>query len=139
MAKQSIEQQVAALTEEQKNNLESIYKKYHRCLIFILIGALVLTLGLYCFFSVREAEAKDRYDAATASLLMSDSYNSPSYKTSYELLDEYFDAKELTSLAFVIGPAALLVAELIVILLFKQKYPYFSEKKYRYVKKQINP
>ncbi len=138
MGKISIEQQIAELTPEQKNNMGKIYKRYIICLISVFLIGVLVGIGIFAKASINEKKAKDEHDGLQTKIELSEithKYDTSLFDESSEALDEYYDAKLLKSSALAIGSAISLIGILVVFIAFKKKYPYFSEKKYSYLKK----
>ena len=138
MSKKTIEQQIAELTPEQKNNMGKIYKKYVLSLISIVLVGVILIIGIFAYASIREEQAKDEHDKIQATIELNKSnntYDFSLYDESMEAIDEYYNIKQLKPLSLVIGGIVTMIGVVIVYVIFKKKYPYFSEKKYTYLKK----
>ena len=142
MSNKTVEQQVAELTQEQKNNMGKIYKNYVFSLISVVLVGVILIIGIFAYASIEGEKAKDRYDAYQTSQEIREQTDKLQGKfTVYgigegmELLDEYYKFERLKPLALVIGGVVVMIGVIIVYLVFKNKYPYFSEKKYKYLKK----
>ncbi len=136
--KKPIEQQIAELTYEQKNSLKDIYKKFLTSFIVVWVIAFLVGAGLFITFTVKAQEAKDRYDYLQTKIdLHAANYNwdFDLYDEKMDAFDEYYDMQEKKPLAFFAGGAVLALGLVLVLGIFKSKYPYFSEKKYSYLKK----
>ena len=139
MSKASTEQQIAALTPEQKRSMGTIYKKYIVTLLLIALAGVFIIAGLFVGATIREGNAKVRYDAIQTQIElneMTNTYDASLFDESSEALDEYYDMKQQKNLSLVIGSGVVVVGVLVTYGIFKKKYPYFSEKKYTYLKKQ---
>ena len=142
MSNKTVEQQVAELTQEQKNNMGKIYKNYVFSLISVVLVGVILIIGIFAYASIEGEKAKDKYDAYQTSQEIREQTDKLQGKiTVYgigegmELLDEYHKMKLLKPLSLVIGGVVCMIGVIAVYLIFKKKYPYFSEKKYTYLKK----
>ncbi len=138
MGKVSLEQQIAELTPEQKNNMGKIYKKYIIFLISILLVGVLVGIGIFAEASINEKKAKDKHDKIQTLIELNETtnkYDFSLFDEDLEALDEYYDAKLRKNSALVIGSAIAFFGVLGVYFTFKKKYPYFSEKKYTYLKK----
>lgn len=136
--KKTIEQQVAELTFEQKNTLKEIYKKFAISVLIVWVVAFLVGAGLFVNFTVKAEEAKDRKESIQTQInlnKMSFNFNFDLYDELYEAEDEYYDMQEKKPLAFFALSGILLIGFGIVLVTFKSKYPYFSEKKYSHLKK----
>ena len=129
MSRKPIEQQVAELTPEQKNNMGKIYKKYSISIVSILLIFFILVIAMFAYASSKEKQAKTRADMILENNIFS------SYDEREELLEEYYDAKQLKPLTLIVGGGVSLAAIVVVCLIIQRKYPYFSEQKYKYLKK----
>ncbi len=138
MAKKPIEQQVAELTLEQKSNMGKIYKKYIIWLIAIFLVGVLVGIGISAEASINEKRAKDKHDKIQTQIELNEAtnkYDFSLFDESLEALDEYYDAKQRKNSALVTGSAISFFGVLGVYFIFKKKYPYFSERKYAYLKK----
>lgn len=136
--KRTIEQQIVELTFEQKNNLKEIYKKFAISVAIVWVIAFLVGAGLFVSFTVKAEEARDRKESIQAQIdlnKMSFNFNFDLYDELYEAEDEYYDMQGKKPLAFFALGGVLLIGFGIVLVTFKSKYPYFSEKKYSYLKK----
>ena len=132
MSKKPIEQQVAELTPEQKSKMGKIYKGYLIATISVLLASVIAIVVLYSGASIRCEQAKEKYDRLEAQSL----YNINLFDERMEAMDAYYDAKIDKGVALMIGGGIGSVCLLAVAIFVKVKYPYFSEKKYTYLKKQ---
>ena len=139
--KDSIENQVAQLTEEQKRNMGKIYKKYTISLCSIFVITVITAVFAYFYFGAQAEKAADRYEAMkTQNELqqmqaeMTGSFYVPPANTS--TLVAYYDLLQDQGISIMVIGIIGLICEFAVYLIFKKKYPYFSEKKYKYLKKQ---
>lgn len=138
MSKPSIEQQVAELTPEQRNRMGTVYKKYLITLLLVALAGVLVTIGLFVEANIRETIAHNRHEALQAEIElneMTNTYNAALFDESQEALDEYYDSKQQKGLSLMIGSGVMLGGLVITYGIFKKKYPYFSEKKYAYLKK----
>lgn len=138
MAKKTIEQQVAELTPEQKGNLEKIYQKYLKALMVIVLAGVVLAVGIFVYAVVMENQAKDTHEAIQATFALNaqqKGYDASMHDESAKWLDTYHNMKLLKPAAFAIASIAVLIGICILCLIYKVKYPYFSEKKYLYIQR----
>ncbi|MBO5870634.1 MAG: hypothetical protein J6Q89_07795 [Clostridia bacterium] len=138
MNKISLEQRVAELTPEQKSNMGKIYKNYIISLLSVILVGVLLTIGLFLEGSIKEERAKDEYDKIQTMIELNETnnkYDFSLFDESLEALDEFYDMKQKKNLSFVIGSGVTFFGVLAVYFIFKIKYPYFSEKKYTYLKK----
>lgn len=138
MSKISIEQQIAELTPEQRNAMGNIYKKYVISLIVVFLLGVLAAVGMFVEASIREGQANDELDKIQTMIALNEitnKYDFSLFDESSEALDEYYDAKHDKNWAPAKGSAVSFFGVLIVIIIFKKKYPYFSEKKYTYLKK----
>lgn len=136
--KMSIEQQVAELTPEQKNNLLKAWKKYVKISIAIVVLMFIALIGMYVEAGIRVEEANDKYERIQTQIALNEyngGYDSSLYSARYDAWDELYDAKQDQNRAFIICGGAGFVAALVTLFVFKKKYPHFSEKKCRYLKK----
>lgn len=136
--KKPIEQQVAELTIEQRNSLKEIYKKFTMSAIIVWVIAFLVGAGLFANFTVKAEEAKDRRDSIQTQIDLNETtftLNFDLYDELHEAEDEYYDMQGKKPLAFFALGGILLIGIGTVCGIFKSKYPYFSEKKYSYLKK----
>lgn len=135
-----IEIQVAELNEEQKNNIVMLYKKQFKVLIIAMI---VFAVALVAFigFRISASIAKDDWDRIETSIALNEidgSYNEELYDANYDAIDRYYDLLQYSNLSLMIGGGLTFVIaclSLLVISNGKKQVPYYSEKKYRYIKK----
>ena len=136
--KKPIEQQIAELTEEQKANLKPLYKKYGIILLSILgICAILGTIG-YLYTSSLVNEAEEKYnDLCYATELNADLgiIDLDLMDEHHEAMDAYFDLLPFTYAPIGAAGLLLIIGVLVTYFVFKKKYPYFTEKRYTYLKK----
>lgn len=131
----SIEQQVAALTDEQKANMGRIYKRYVTTLLSIVAAVVIVAVAVFVCITLKIDEVQNKREALAISMQL-DPLNSLSlFDESSALLDQYYDLQQWKSYVLILAGVTALMAVLIVFVIFKKKYPYFSEKKYTYLKK----
>lgn len=139
MSKNTIEQQVAELTNEQRLTVMSIGKKYRLSLLPAIFISIIAVIVSVCFL----AESKDISESIESyqylrELSMEDLNFTKAFEYS-ETIDELFDKKDECSKAatttLIIGGITGIVYIIGTILFFKTKYPYFTEGKYEYLKK----
>jgi hypothetical protein len=141
MSKVSIEQQIAELTPEQRNNMGKIYKKLILSLIAVVLVGVLVGVGLFVEASIRLEKAEEKHDRISTKIELntaSNSYDFSLYDEQKEALNEYYDIKQERPVSLVIGTGISFIGVVAVGLVFKAKYPYFSEKKYSYLKKMQN-
>jgi len=165
MENKTMEQQIAELTPEQKASMGGIYRMYVICLAVMAIAALLVGGGLFLHFNGEANEIGKRIEAlegmrevaeanAEVEAKLSDKLHneitggeldtvdmkvavaSMEYTGKIrDLQDEKSSMQQNRYRALMITGAALLVLLVAVIIIFKVKYPYFSENKYEYMKK----
>ena len=138
MSKISIEQQIAELTIEQKNNMGKIYKKYLISIISIFLLGILAGVGIFAEASIKAERAKEEWDRLEAISDFNEAnniYDSSLSRKTIDAIDEYYDAEQEKSGGIAAGSAVSLLGVLLTFAVFKKKYPYFSEKKYEYLKK----
>lgn len=103
-----------------------------------LVGILLI-FGVYTYANIKGKEEKERYDAYKVSQEvkkqvdeLQGNITAYSMKEETKLADECYNMERLKALSLVIGGCLTFVGILVVYLMFKKKYPYFSEKKYKY-------
>ncbi|MBR5239294.1 MAG: hypothetical protein IKW04_01795 [Clostridia bacterium] len=148
--KKTLEEQIAELTPEQKSNMKTIYKKYFCCTTCICIIFVIIMIAGFGYFSKEEQKAKAIYDYKVTTIELDNQFkeqlaeiNGEMYigPNSYEVPEvaaarEKYQNMSLAKFGtLVVGGAIGLVSTLAVFCIFKKKYPYFSEKKYKYLKK----
>ncbi len=141
MNHKSIEQQIAELTPEQKSNMGKIFKREIISIAAVLIGFIVIAGSIFAYASIKEKQAKVEYDTIQAQIEFNTTihyHDLTFYDKSEELFDEYYDMKQLKTDSLMVGSGVSLAAVLVICAIFKVKYPYFSEKKYKYLKKTEN-
>ena len=134
----TLQEQIAEMTEEQKNNMGKIYKKYVLSIVVVFCVGILIALGLFAEASIREEKAKEKHDRIQAQIESNEQMNEYDFSLfdeSSNALDEYYDMKQQKNLSLVIGSGIAFFGVLITYFIFKRKYPYFSEKKYNYLKK----
>ena len=133
-----LQEQIAEMTEEQKNNMGKIYKKYVLSIVLVFCVGILIALGLFAEASIREGKAKEKHNRIQAQIELNEQtneYDFSLFDESSNALDEYYDMKQQKNLSLVIGSGIAFFGVLITYFIFKRKYPYFSEKKYNYLKK----
>lgn len=138
MDKRPIEQQVAELTPEQRNNMGKVFKTYVISLVSILLLFGIAVVALLTFSNAREKEAKEKYDEVQAivdSFEQKGKYNPNAYEALELAMDNYYDIREGKALNLMVISIIALFLYLLAIIIIKKKYPYFSDKKYTYLKK----
>ena len=138
--KKTIEQQVAELTPEQRGSLKKIYKRTFVAELIVAGIALFACLAMFIFLGIETAEAKEEMEYYQTQIEIEE--NMPGFHFDFELheeyqeaMDEYYDLKQITNIGYIaIGLFAILAIVGIAVFV-KTKYPYFSEAKYRYCKK----
>ena len=141
MSKVSIEQQIAELTPEQKNNMGKIYKRLIVSLVAVVLVGVLAGVGMFVEASIREEKAKEKHERITTKIELNaadNTYDFSLFDEQKEALNEYYDIKESKTSTLVIGSGISFLGVVVVGLVFKVKYPYFSEKKYSYLKKMQN-
>lgn len=136
--KKTMEQQITELTTEQRNNLGKIFKKLMISYTVIISLGVILSIGLLLFSTMKAGHAKSQYDAIQNQLdynQRNNIYNLDLFDESSALFDEYLDWIEFRPLSVTVVAIIAIVAVLITLLIFKIKYPYFSEDKYLYLRK----
>ncbi len=138
-----LQEQIAEMTEEQKNNMGKIYKKYVISLVLVVFVGILIALGLFVEASISEEKAREKYDKIQAQIELNaqmNKYDFSLFDEKSEALDEYFDMNQQKNMSLGIGSGVAFLGVLITYFIFKRKYPYFSEKKYAYLKKmEKNP
>ena len=102
-----------------------------------MVGVLV-AVGMFVEARIRERRAKDEHDKIQTMIALNEKnnkYDFSLFDESSDALHEYYDAKRDKSSALVKGSVISFFGVLAVIIVFKKKYPFFSEKKYTYLKK----
>ena len=138
MATKPIEQQVAELTPAQRNNLGKIFVGYLVSLILLIAIGLGVGVGMFLYYDEAADEAEMKMDAIDLEIDLNNRLgiiDTDLYDEQEEYTDEYYDMKEMKSLSLIIAPGIAFVGILVLVLVVKFKFPYFSEKKYNYVKK----
>lgn len=126
-----IEAQVAELTDEQKRTIPKIYK-YH--LIFSIVLIVALLAGLL-IAHVGVVNAQSDYDEIQAKISASPvgylQYGAES-RAAFDALDAAVNVRTMFA---IIGGIVTILLACGAQLLISKKYPYYSEKKYTYLKK----
>ncbi len=138
MSKKTIEEQIAELTPEQKNSMGKIYKKLNISIITVFLICIVLIIGIFFYFHNEEKRASDEHDRIQTTIDINSSnykYDFSLYDDSDEALDRVYDMQEAQYLTIIIGCLVGILAIGMILVVFKTKYPYYSEKKYKYLKK----
>ena len=134
-----IEQQIAELTIEQRNSLPKIYKKYLICLGCIVLAGIIVLVSMFAVVSMKLEKAQERYERLETQQALNEMNGTFDFALSdekLEAMDEYYDMIPLKPLSLCVGGAIILIGTLALFLIFRLKYPYFSEKKYTYLKKR---
>ena len=114
------------------------YKKYVLSIVLVFCVGILIALGLFAEASIREEKAKEKHNRIQAQIELNEQtneYDFSLFDESSNALDEYYDMKQQKNLSLVIGSGIAFFGVLITYFIFKRKYPYFSEKKYNYLKK----
>ena len=136
MYKTTIEQQVAALTPEQRANMKPIYRKYFSASILVLLLAVVLGVVSFLLISKAADDAKARLDELDRLTDENPSYILECIDEKLDCIDRYYDMKSLKPMALGVFGIVCILGAIVIYFVFKRKYPYFSEKKYAFIKKQ---
>lgn len=128
-----IDIQVAELTPEQKRKIPKIYKA-HLLFSFILVGALLVAL-LFAQIGVLNARSdleaiQDKINSAVPEWTGIQYFAEET--AAYEAYDSAIHVRMLIS---IIGGITVLILALGAQLFISKKYPFYSEKKYTYLKK----
>ena len=129
---------MAELTYEQKSSLKDIYKKFLTSFIIVWVVSFLVGASLFVTYAVKAEEAKNEYNYIETQIVLGEAnsnWNFDLYDKKYEAFEEYNDMNGKKPLAFFAAGAVLLIGFGLVLGIFKVKYPYFSEKKYSYLKK----
>ena len=135
-----IEIQVAELNEEQKDNIVKLYKKQFNWTIVAMI-VLIIAVGFFIGFRVVSAEAADEHEKIETSIALnedSNTYNFELFEESMDALNRQYDFEQYSHLSLIIGGGVSLIFSGIALAIVssgKKQMPYYSEKKYRYIKK----
>lgn len=135
-----IEIQVAELNEEQKDNIVKLYKKQFNWTIVAMIVFLIAVV-FFIGFRVVAADAADEHERIETSIALNEvtnTYNFELYEESMDALNRQYDFKQYSHLSLIIGGGVSIVfsgTALAIVGSGKKKMPYYSEKKYRYIKK----
>lgn len=124
--------QVAELTEEQKQNIPTIYK-YHLIFSLTIIGLFLLAL-LISHICVVSAQTKlNQLENELDTISVSERY--ALYEDWTSAIDQYDSTIHLRTMISIIGGSILIVLALAAQFYINKKYPYYNEKKYFYLKK----
>lgn len=141
MSKVSIEQQIAELTPEQKANMGKLFKKYIAGIVVVCLVAILAAGGLFVETSLRLEKAEERYERISTEIELNaenNTYDLSLFDEKREALDEYYDIKEERLNSLYVGCAIAFFGVIVIEVIYRKKYPYFSEKKYAYLKKMQN-
>lgn len=136
--KKPIEQQIAELTHEQRNSIKGIYKKYIVVYVAVLVIGIIVSAVSFMFVSMKLEKAEERYERLAIQQEINEKNGTFDFELSdekTEAMDEYYDLKPIRIFSLLTGPIVILIGTGVIFGIFKSKYPYFSEKKYTYLKK----
>jgi len=152
--KKNIEQEVATLTTEQKDSLPDIYKTQMIGQTLILTIFLIVATILFTRFSIKENAAEDNYNLLTSnqnmtmtvdgtitnslsldSMQMSSIHILDNDDAQLQLLEEKKEMGTFKWVSLAVCGVSGLICIFILHFLLKKKHPYYSEKKYKYLKK----
>jgi len=145
MSQMTMEQQIASLTPEQRASMKPIYRRYALCLVASIVLAVVVTVVLFLIFRAELAKAEEEYDRLDRAVELEEQKQEmfggfidlDLLAAHSDAMEHYFDCKGRTFVPFIIGGFMLFALALVVMVVFKVKYPFFSEKRYGYLKKQM--
>lgn len=151
--KKNIEQEVATLTPEQKDSLPNIYKTQMIGQTLILAVALIIATICFARFSIKENAAEDNYNLLTSNQNMTMTVdgtitNSLSLDSTQmnsihildnndaqlQLLEEKNEMGTYKWVSLVVCGVAGIICLFILHIFLKKKHPYYSGKKYKYLK-----
>lgn len=138
MLEKTIEQQVAELTPQQKNSIKDIYKKFIIVYVVVLVIGIIVSAASFMFVSMKLEQAQERYERLETQQAINEMNGTFDFALSdekMEAIDEYYDLKPIRVFSLLTGPVVILIGTGVILVVFKSKYPYFSEKKYTYLKK----
>ena len=125
-----IEMQVATLTPEQRAKIPKIFKTaLVLCLVPLFIFLLTVIATYARVFELRE-EAELHSEMIDMGV-----YDFTAYDEYYDMLDEVDKANETAFVVTVAGAISIIVYVLVVNLVISKRYPFYSEKRYYYLKK----
>lgn len=133
----TMQEQVAELSYEQKLSIMKIRKCaviFEAFLMVILVVALALTV----FFHIQAADAKDeadRIDTMRKLDAINGKFSLNSFDEWEEAFDRYCDMQDAGMYTMLIGGVVLVLGGVGELVYIKTKYPYYSDKKYKYIKK----
>ena len=138
MKKKTIQEQVAELTEEQKETILQKGKKFN-IFSFIQLGIYVAVASTWSFFMMLFIiPVKARYEELGRQV---DELPLPA-PGRYDLIEEWIAAGDFHTRLLMIWYGLLLVMTIALVVLtviriskFKKQYPFYSDKKYTYLKK----
>ena len=136
--KKPIEQQVAELTPEQRGNLGKAFKLMIMLIIISLLIGILTGLVFYAENKEQEKIAKEKYDETQAKIdeaSENNIFDLSLYDDNLEAMNEYYDKKNKTYRGVVYGGIVASGCCFASAFYMNYKYPYFSEKKYFYLKK----
>lgn len=125
-----IEMQVAELTPEQRKKLPKIYTT---SVIAVVVPVIVLVLVVFGLFA-RGFELREEAVLHTEMIDMG-VYDFTEYDEFYEKMDEADAMIETAFIVSGVGAVFLIVYVLIFNVAIYKRYPYYSEKRYFYLKK----
>ncbi len=125
-----------SLTPEQKESIRPIYRKYMALLISVILVFLIAVTASIIISSYMAQDAKATYDTLVELTENSYSYDASLWAERSEAFDEYFRIKSLGNTVCLVIETLTLVCIIILRIIFKKKYPYFTENLFYYMKKQ---
>lgn len=151
--KRPIQQQVAELTEEQKDNIVSAFKKslWSMIPLYVLFICAVILVNVwsgqateaYWAASDRQYEVRDMYadivqiDGETLTLWNLDHPKVIEADSLAEAAEQKADALKAARIyVLIVGAVVLVGGNVILNLMVAKKYPYYTEKRYYCIKKQ---
>ena len=125
-----------ALTLEQKASIRPIYKKYITLLLSVFLVFVLAMAASIVISSNTAKDAKAKYDMLVEQTENSSFYNASLWEQRSEAFDEYLRIRSLGTTAFLTIDVLALIYVIVLRVVFKKKYPYFTEDLFYYMRKQ---
>ena len=120
-----VAQQAAALTPEQKEEMTRVKKRVLIATAVYSAVAVIVILGLFMYFTSRSTELFSEYVSSAAGA-----------QNAADLLSRSDAAKNSATVTLAAGLCVYVIGYALIYLVFKKKYPFYSDKLYRFMKNQ---
>ena len=133
-----IEEQVSQLTKEQRDNIPKIRKQLISVIAIFAIACILLGAVASLAYTLKANNALTQFKATMKELLETDD-NLKRFELlvkQNEYLEVYEQSLKVGHYPLVFAAVGILIGATIIIMVFNKKYPYFSEQRYSYIRKE---